>query len=136
MEDLKYGNDGENELVKEFANLGLTLEKFSDKYSTFDFREDKHKLLIEVKSRRCKWKHFPTVMIGLNKITEGMKKLGAFRVFLVFRFTDGTYFYELREFNPQWTKETKLKNDRVNESLNQMYYIDMDLLKPISEFVI
>jgi hypothetical protein len=92
-----YGFNNEDRLSKYFFET-YQATKTTYRYSLFDFESET--VLIELKSRRCFHNSYFDTMIPLNKVEEGYRHLRnktKEHVFFYFDFTDGLYFYELKE---------------------------------------
>jgi len=127
--DLRYGLDKEDRLFSTIKGaFGDNLCKTPSR-CRWDYESDD--VLVELKSRRNKYKTYPTTMIGKGKI-DAMLKSGK-QSFCVFNFTDGVYSIEV---TPDIIDKFELRQggrwDRGRPELNQYYYIPIKLLTPIS----
>jgi hypothetical protein len=127
--DLRYGLEKEDSLFSKIKGVyGENLCK-TPHMCKWDFESES--CLVELKSRRNKYKAYPTTMIGKNKIDAMLKSDK--RSFCVFNFTDGVYSVEI---TPDIIEKFELRQggrwDRGRPELNQYYYIPIKLLSPIS----
>ena len=114
--------------IKKKFNLE-NLKKNKNLYALFDFECDEYK--IELKSRRCKKDEYADTMIGINKVQHCLSNTDI-KCTLVFLFTDGLYYFKLRQKN----KDRILyrlggRNDRGIDERKMYAYIPVELLKPI-----
>ena len=74
----------------------------TDIFDVFDFKDEKEKIIVEVKGRRVNSTQYEDTMITSLKITEGYKLMDlGYQVFFVFAFLDKTMEIELKEDN-EW----------------------------------
>jgi hypothetical protein len=92
------------------------------KYNPFDF--DGENLLIEVKSRQIAHNQYDTCLIGLNKITLGLKlekENPDLQVFFFWKYTDGIFYAKLGDFeykiNDNYSRGERA--DRVGKDINK-----------------
>jgi len=127
---LKYGRDLETEVLpiikSAFQSNDIKVPK--NKYSPYNFIDDKQQVLYELKSRTNKYMTYPTTMIQESKILNTHYK----QIFL-FKFTDGLYYIEYSPelFNTFEKKEyVQFRTDKVD--VNKLYfYIPIDQLKRV-----
>lgn len=115
-------------ILEEFFNIKLENTK---KFDIVDFKNDE--FLIELKTRFNKYSQYPTTMIGQNKINYFKKNLDK-RCILVFKFTDGIYYYELTDKSSLIENKSGGRNDRdCDEYKNKGYcYINISELTKIN----
>ena len=94
-----------------------------DRFNTFDY-QGKNKF-IELKTRKCSVKTYPTTMIGVNKI-EAAKSLND-DVYFIFQFTDGVYCWKY-DNKIQLIKKQGGRTDRGYNEIKQYFFISTDLL--------
>jgi len=128
---LKYGRDLELEVLEKikiaFDSRDIKIPK--NKFSLFNFIDDKNQVLYELKSRTNKYEAYPTTMIQESKVLNTSYK----QIFL-FQFTDGLYYieYEPILFNTFEKKAySQYRADKVD--VNKLYfYIPIEELKFVS----
>lgn len=92
---------------------------------------------IEVKGRTVPHDKYPTYMVSLHKVEAGLER---FRVtnlpaYLVVRFTDGTYYWEMREgdfkvsFGGRWVP--RAEHGRHENDQEPVALIPMDRFQPV-----
>lgn len=126
--DLKYGFKKEDDLFGKIkAAYGESLKKTAH-MCRWDYENDEN--IVELKSRRNKYKQYPTTMIGaakVDKMLETGKKCHG-----VFNFTDGIYSIELtKDKIDQFELRQGGRWDRGLAELNQYYYIPINQLTPL-----
>jgi hypothetical protein len=92
-----YGNESECRLEQFFLDTH-NAKKTIGKYDLFDYESES--TLIELKTRRNFHNTYFDTMIGANKVEEGCRQLNKKtkeRVLFYFQFTDGLFYYELKE---------------------------------------
>lgn len=128
---LKYGRDLELEVLEKikiaFDSRDIKIPK--NKFSLFNFIDDKNQVLYELKSRTNKYEAYPTTMIQESKVLNTTYK----QIFL-FQFTDGLYYieYEPTLFNKFEKKSySQYRSDKVD--VDKLYfYIPIEELKFVS----
>lgn len=125
--DLKFGFNKEKEILpifNEFFNCNAVIT--SDKYAIFDYHDEEKKIYGELKSRRTKKYQYETIIIGYNKIKEGLKKIDeGYDVYFLWCFTNKLCYYKLtKDFNKDWIlyNETA-RTDRGREEKSDLAYI-------------
>ena len=94
-----------------------------DRFNVFDFKgENKY---LELKTRKCSVKTYPTTMIGVNKV-ERAKSLNE-NVYFIFQFTDGVYCWKYDK-NIQLMKREGGRTDRGYNEIKQYFFISTQLL--------
>ena len=124
--DLEFGFKAEEDLFSEIKDkYGESICKTKPNCRVDYEGED---ILIELKSRRNKYKKYPTTMISKSKI-DYMLRSGK-RSVCLFNFIDGVYNIEINE---DIINRFKLKRggrwDRGKAELNDYYYIPIELLE-------
>ena len=70
----------------------------NDIYDILDFKDDKKKVVVEVKGRKIPSTQYTDTIITASKITEGYHYIErGYKVFFIFVFTDKMFRYELLE---------------------------------------
>jgi hypothetical protein len=127
---LKYGRDLELEVLPIIRNAfeSNDIKMPKNKYSSYNYIDDKKEVLYELKARTNKYNAYPTTMIQEDKVLNTHYK----QIFL-FKFTDGLYYieYDPELFN---TFEKKIysqyRADKVD--VNKLYYyIPIEHLKRV-----
>lgn len=85
--DLEYGLTRENDVLQKIKNFfnDDTISKTSGRFCKYDFESPTCKY--ELKSRKNKYRAYPTTIIPCNKIVDG-------KLIFLFNFTDGLYYIE------------------------------------------
>ena len=106
------------------------LDKTPDYFNIFDFINDEHKIIIEVKSRKNKKNRYPTTMVGDNKWREAIRlKKEGWEVYFFFNFTDClSYLYFDNQDIP---RKRGGRMDRGKREIKYYRYIDINLLHDI-----
>lgn len=115
-----YGNESECRLEQFFLDT-YNAKKTIGKYDLFDFESET--TLIELKTRRNFHNTYFDTMIGANKVEEGCRQLNKKikeKVLFYFQFTDGLFYYELKE-------DFVLRRDYYRGKA--YYFIPVELLK-------
>jgi hypothetical protein len=124
--DLEFGLKRENnvlEKIKKYFN-DTTITKTTDKYCKYDFISSLCKY--ELKSRKNKYKTYPTTIIPTHKVIEG-------KLIFLFNFFDGLYYIEYdREIFDRFEKieMTDYRSGRQGQTANH-YSIPIELLTEI-----
>ena len=79
QQDCAYGHQNEINVVpyvekylqKLLNDETITIEKYKNRRSIFDFYVPNHNILLEIKSRRNSVETYPTQLIGMNKVNWG-----------------------------------------------------------------
>jgi hypothetical protein len=126
--DLKYGFKKEDDLFTKIKGAyGDGLKKTAS-MCRWDYESDNH--IVELKSRRNKYKQYPTTMIGQTKVDK-MLETGK-KCYGVFNFTDGIYSIELtKDKIDKFELRQGGRWDRGRAELNQYYYIPISQLTPL-----
>ena len=104
--------------------------KRTKEFSLFDLRDNKNKIIVEVKERNNIKNKYPTTMIGENKFIKAKDYFDrGYKVLFVFKFIDGIYYYEYCD------EELKIdiggRCDRGKPEYKNYVYIDIKKLKNI-----
>ena len=126
-QDLEFG--AQNELIvlaklKDYFK-SQDINKTELKMDTFDFVDRTNKTIFELKSRRIFKNQYYDVMIGYNKILDGLKHIdNGYRVILCWNFKDKLCFHELTKenFNKSWLKIGG-RYDRGKDETNMCYFV-------------
>ena len=115
-------------ILETFFKTKLNL---TDKFDIVDYIGDK--IQIELKCRNNKKDTYPTTMLGQNKINHLLKISD--NGYVVFKFTDGLYYYQITPENLKFCKQCHQggRSDRKkNEYKKNAYcYIPVNLLEKI-----
>ena len=115
-----YGYESECRLEQFFLDTH-NAKRTIGKYDLFDFESET--TLIELKTRRNFHNTYFDTMIGANKVEEGCRQLNKKtkeKVLFYFQFTDGLFYYELKE-------DFVLRRDYLKGK--SYYFIPVELLK-------
>lgn len=138
---MKYYNEsniiGEQNEIKYKSQIESHIEhhlELTDRFHTFDFINEKEKILIELKCRNCFKNNYPTTMIGMNKIEKSKIKIkDGYKIYYFFNFKDGLFYIE---YNNQLKYEIRdgFRYDRIETMINKpkYAYINVDDLKKIN----
>ena len=115
IKDISWGERQEEyklPIMKTF--FGDDIESTKDKYgSHFEFDYYNKDCFIEMKSRRCKYGDFQTLIFGENKLIKGdqlLRENPNLRIFYIWNCRDAIYFWEHRS-SPYSTRMSG-RNDR------------------------
>tara|TARA_B100000780_G_scaffold32882_1_gene20654 strand:+ start:345 stop:746 length:402 start_codon:yes stop_codon:yes gene_type:complete len=123
--DLEYG------LKKEDDLFNLLKDKYGDDICKTELKcqvdYESENVIIELKSRRNKYKQYPTTMISKSKIDYMLNSKK--KPVCIFNFTDGIYSIEItkdiiEKFQLNWGG----RNDRGYREVSEYYYIPIYLL--------
>lgn len=130
MNDVKFGIEKENELHSFFNSYFECDFKTTSHYDHKDYISESKKIIIELKSRRCKYDTYPTTMVSVFKIKSLLRKVeNGYRVYLFFNFENGLYFYCLDRFNKDWIQTGgRMDRGRVEIKNYGYYYIPINEL--------
>lgn len=122
-EDFSFGCLAEDSCKSSIDSFFNIKTEKSKKYSVYDYRDRLSKVIVELKSRRCKRGTYTDTMIGYNKIKEFNKLLRqGYKVVLCFNFTDGLYYYDYTEENKDWIRKGG-RVDRGRKEIKKYYFI-------------
>ena len=116
-----YGFESECRLEQFFVDT-YGAKRTLGNYDLFDYESET--VLIELKTRRNFHNTYFDTMIGANKVEEGCRQLNKKlkqKVMFYFQFTDGLFYYELKE-------DFVLRKDYLQGKA--YYFIPIELLKP------
>lgn len=129
--EYRYGMDKEIELLPTLRHFfhDNTLQRNVDPFSPLDYVNETKTLFAELKSRKCRHDHYPTTMIGVNKI-HAAKKVS--ECYFVFSFLNGTYFWKYNESDLAEFEKTKGgRCDRGCVEERMYYYIPIRFLSKL-----
>ena len=130
-EDTKYGLEKENKLHSFFNSYFETEFKTTNHFNIDDYVCETKKIIIELKSRRCKYNDYPTSMISLYKIKALMRKVECgYKVYIFFNFTDGLYFHCLDRLNESYIQSGG-RMDRGRVEIKNYYFIPINELNNV-----
>lgn len=133
--ELEWGLKQEKIVKPQLENyFKIPLKKTGDK-DTFDFINEKNKVLIELKSRRNTKNKYSTTMIGDNKWEKSIEKLDeGWTIYYVFNFTDCLCYYKfLKENIDKVKKSVGGRCDRGKKEFKYYRYIPISYLTEIEE---
>tara|TARA_R110000823_G_scaffold88133_1_gene196300 strand:+ start:201 stop:698 length:498 start_codon:yes stop_codon:yes gene_type:complete len=131
QKDIEFGSDNEKTTQEEIEDyLGLTLMKYKDKFSTFDFYNTERKILCELKSRRNDDKKYKTQLIGQNKINKArVKHSDGFQVYFFWKLTNSLYVWK---YDPKVELETReLGNFARGDKTDTLYLIENKIMTKV-----
>ena len=111
-------------------NIKSTREVYG-KHFEFDFYDENH--FIEMKSRRCDFGHYPTLMFGENKLIKGDELLEEnpnLKIYYIFNCYNGLYFWRHRS-SPYTTKMSG-RYDRGRDETAMCVHIENQYIKKLS----
>lgn len=73
--DFQYGFKNELTIIRQLKNVFNNIEKNDDRYNHFDYRDDKFKIDIELKTRRIYKGQYNTIIFAECKLEEGRRKM-------------------------------------------------------------
>jgi hypothetical protein len=124
--DLRFG--GKSEVIikpRLEAYFKCSLIQSKDKFAVFDFYDSKKNKFFELKTRRTYKYDYNDVMIGSNKIREGLRLLRkGCAVYIVWKFLDRLCYFELEKNNidKSWYREGG-RSDRGKRESDMLCYI-------------
>ena len=122
--DLKYGFKCEDKLLSKIREkYGEDIEK-TKQYAVFDYKNDD--IQIELKNRRCYSYTYPSMMIGLNKLTNA-ENSNRRSVFL-WNLKDGLFYWNYNK--DEYKTAFGGRKDRGLDERKIVAFIDMKYLKP------
>ena len=127
QKDIDFGCKKEVELFDTLCSKFGDLVQCDDKYSKFDFYNDKYE--IELKSRRNARNTYPTTMIASDKYSRYTDK----KIVFVFCFTDGIYYikYKHKQFKKYEKKLFKRSRPGHYDVQKEYVYIPVSDLKKL-----
>jgi len=111
-------------------NIESTREVYGKMFE-FDFYDENH--FIEMKSRRCDFGHYPTLMFGENKLIKGDELLQEnpnLKIYYIFNCYDGIYFWRHRS-SPYTTKMSG-RYDRGRDETAMCVHVENQYIKKLS----
>lgn len=129
-DDEKMGHKNEARVLPIINNLFDCKFSHTEKYSEIDFKCDKEKILVEVKTINNTHCGYKQVMLGNNKIDFVLPFIKeGWQFFIVFSCRDGDWIYELTKDNYS-TKNIRPggRTDRGFNEIKPYFYIDNNLL--------
>ncbi|MCP4119568.1 MAG: hypothetical protein GY737_30040 [Desulfobacteraceae bacterium] len=127
-QDFKYGIENEKRIFDLLQNKYDNLKHSTDKYSKFDFYNDKYEF--ELKTRNNNYNAYPTTLIACDKVQRKTDK----KIILLFDFTDGLYYikYKPRKFNKFSIIDfQRFQRKDFNDIKKQYYHIPINKLKKL-----
>ena len=136
MKDITWGERQEKyklPIMKTFFgdDIESTKEKFGSRFE-FDFYNDNY--FIEMKSRRCKYGDFQTLMFGENKLIKGdelLRENPNLKIFYTWNCYDGLYFWPHRS-SPYSTRMSG-RNDRGRDEYDICVHVRNKYIKKLSK---
>jgi len=133
-DDVKAGTINEQRVLPVINNFfNCKFSHTTDKYNPIDFRCDKEKILVEVKTINNKHDGYYQLMIGNNKIQHALKYIGCdWDFYIVFSCRDGDYIYQLTK--DRYDRKNIRKCGRTDRGFNEIkdyYFINNNLLQQI-----
>jgi hypothetical protein len=128
-----YNNDDSESVtkVKDLLETKYSTEfKRTKEFSVFDLRDEKLKIMAEVKKRSNAKDKYPTTMIGENKFLKAKEYYDkGYNILFCFEFTDGIYYYQYCDEK----LEMKIggRRDRDRPEFKNYVYIDIKKLKSL-----
>jgi len=125
--DIKFGTQYEIPIIEQMEKyFNEVIHKTAERYSPYDAYSENTKY--EIKSRRNKYRTYPTTIVAMDKVSRVEGKL-----IFIFHFTDGLYYikYDKDLFDTFETKYVSayrtggVKTDKLH------YFIDIDKLTKI-----
>jgi len=135
LKDISWGERMESyklPIMKTFFgdDIESTREKFGKSFE-FDFYNDNY--FIEMKSRRCKFGDFQTLMFGENKLIKGdelLRENPSLRIFYTWNCQDAIYFWEHRS-SPYSTRMSG-RDDRGRDEYDMCVHVKNQYIKKLS----
>lgn len=132
-------------------NMGLNMEtalkpvldnKFGDlkltsKYDKFDYINDN--FIIELKTRRIKFKQYPTLIFSEKKLIKA-KTIKDKRIFFMFKLEDGLYYWEYDKDRENIDNEYFIakggRKDRGKNEIQNCVNVKNDYIKNFNDLII
>lgn len=129
--DIRFGTDKEKSLLATIqSKFGRNITQSRHKYCLYDFSDDD--TVIELKSRHMTHNHYPTAIIGANKLKCFRKKVDAGKkVYLLFNYTDGLFYVEYTG-KDIWECKSINRRDRGIDEISNVYHIPYKCLTKIN----
>lgn len=131
VEDVKFGNEKEDECLNAFKELfDDKLKKNSYKWATLDYSCDG--CYVELKSRRCAHNKYKDTMIGVNKINYCSNMTRP--VYFCFSFEDGLYYWKYNKEDLDNGNVVIRKGGRTDRGIDETKdyaYIKTEILKKV-----
>lgn len=124
--DYQYGRNKEGEILDKMNDFFKdNITQTAERYDAKDYLGEKYKY--EVKSRRNRYKAYPTTIIPTDKVQDGNNYC------FLFNFTDGLYYiYYDEELFKTFNKDTfKRKDGGQNNPYKIYWYIPIENLTQI-----
>jgi hypothetical protein len=133
--DVVFGNKSEEEVLGRINKFFKGNFTKTEGFKICDYKDKIKRILIELKTRRCKKDQYFDTMIGMNKMNYFNRKIRDkdYKVYLLFRFTDGLYYYDYNgDINPNWIRKGG-RTDRGRREIKKYYFIPTELLKEVDD---
>lgn len=135
IKDISWGERQEEyklPILKTFFgdNIQSTREVYG-KHFEFDYFDDNH--FIEMKSRRCDFGHYPSLMFGENKLIKGDELLQEnpnLKIYYIFNCYNGIYFWQHK--SSPYTTKVSGRNDRGRDEYSNCVHVENKYIKKLS----
>ena len=133
--DLAFGLNNENIVLSRLRNyFSPHIKRSVDSYALFDYVDEHNKVKYELKSRRTHKNDYYDVMVGYNKVYEGLNnpKHKDYRIIFVWSFIDRLCYHEVTKHNhnPSWIRSGG-RTDRNKNEIDRCYYVPTKCMKDI-----
>ncbi len=111
-------------------NIESTREKYGKMFE-FDYFDDNY--FIEMKSRRCNFGQYPTLMFGENKLIKGDELLSEnpnLKIYYIWNCYDNLYFWKHR--SSPYTTKISGRYDRGRDETNMCVHVENQYIKKLS----
>lgn len=133
-EDIRFGESSEVKVMKELETmLGEPLTRHGG-FSIMDFSNSSKTIYAELKTRRCGYGTYPSVLIGANKVD--FCKDPSKEYYFVFCFSNGTYYIKYSDIVFKTFKRDNcfVRGSRTDceDKQQAVLHIPISLLSPLS----
>lgn len=130
--DYEMGTTSEVNNLSTIQTLDAGLQRDTDRYAPFDYRNEGNTIFVELKTRTNAYNKYPTTMIPLHKVKIAESNMDK-TYYFAFKYTDGIYYiqYNKNRFDTYEVKEGG-RWDRGAPELRQYVYIPIEDLTPFT----
>tara|TARA_R110001632_G_scaffold223085_1_gene354658 strand:+ start:29 stop:460 length:432 start_codon:yes stop_codon:yes gene_type:complete len=135
--DLSFGFANELPTLQQINMIFKETYKTKQQFNNFDFRNDKLKIDLELKTRRIYKGQYKTIFFGKNKLLKGRKRKAeglTNRIIYLFSFTNGLYCWEDTGTDEDF-KITMCGNYARGDRAKELVDLDIDKLQLFSDIV-
>ena len=137
-DDMTFGKQSEESSIKTISKfLGFKLKHTKSNTAKFDFKNRRHKVFVELKTRRHNSSRYPTHMVGYNKIKFAFEILDSYGIiaYICFRFltdtSDEMFIWKISRdnFKEKWIKYNHTtRRDRGRNEVSDACFIPISAM--------